>query len=100
MTSHSLSHSEARLQAMHELEREYTATPPGGWAKAIDHRAAWYMLTSAEQWRSYARVQAGDIRFARQKGWPEREAAALARCKHAIAQWRIERSPAQSMAAQ
>lgn len=99
MTPHSLSHDEARLAAMHELEREYTATPPGGWTKAIDHRARWYMLTRAEQWLSYAKVQLNEARVARRKGLYERESGALARFRHARGQWRIERRPVQQRAA-
>ena len=99
MTPHSLSHDEARLAAMHELERKYTATPPGGWTKAIDHRARWYMLTRAEQWLSYAKVQLNEARLARKRGWADREADALARFRHARGQWRIERRPALRAAA-
>ncbi len=100
MTPHGLTHSEARLQAMHELEREYTATPPGGWPAAIEHRARWYMLTRAEQWLSHARVQLNDARIARQKGWADREKDALARFRHARGQWRKERNPVMPMAAE
>lgn len=96
---HSLSHDEARLAAMHELEREYTATPPGGWTKAIDRRARWYMLSSADQWKAHARVQAMDLRVAMERGDERRAADALARCQHAVGQWRIERKPAAQRAA-
>ena len=99
MAAHSLSESAAYFQAMHELHQQYDGPIPGG-NETIRRRARWYMLTKAEQWRTYARVHAGDLRLARQRGWPDREADALARCRHAVAQWRIERKPAQSMAAE
>lgn len=93
---HSLSHDEARLQAMFELEREYTGPIPKG---AIDRRARWYMLSRADQWKAHARVQAMDLRVARERGDERRAADALARCQHAVGQWRIERKPAVRRAA-
>ena len=68
MTTHSLSHDEARLAAMHERERDFTATPPGGWTKASDRRARWYMLPSADQCKAQARVQVMGRRVGRQRG--------------------------------